>query len=820
MIGATQPAQFADFVHARTASLNRTAVLLVPDQDGAGTLLRASLSQARRQWRNVDGSPESRVRSIMTRAFVRAGARDRCREPRPDHQPSPFPSGEGRHLGDPLEGLSPRQRALTVLMAFHGQSSPQAARSLGVSPRIAAAEEAQARATLGVSALDELASILTEVAESFTPPDSGELVASVERQVQTRRTRRRRGWMAATGILAAVVVVGTTLDAQREGSGEQVQAPSPDADYDEGYGLRDGEPAPYLDGLALQRTEVIDYALRRKVVPAPAVEEDVQVYAAAYCDLPGNAMDVATIRNVITIQVEEDLVELSCLDREADVSTVPDLRPLPRGVESYTVSVPGAWAGAGAAHLAFYSEAAWSSYPFAPFQEDTSAPAVPGAREVVTSSTPTQADPQLEDLFGAEQKVHSIDVDVNTAIDITILTQEPGQLLVALDGVVVTNDEEDLLGLGVSRPGPWQSAEPHLRQGFWRGYSASGFHRSFDSGELARRGIDITDDRIVVSVLTRGFNGAGWQVIANTDGGSAPMALSPGYAPTLPEFAHGMRRVATFHVPTDGEPHAVPLTSSRADGLTWVGGCGLDTPLQMRTVTLNTSQRSALIPCASYRSEWADPVLPPQNGSNPGNGSSSSVTLTAPRTADETTLPVAAYAEVSYADFPFMTLGQPSTIPLNLRPVPDEGDLVGLGLDSAVTKTWVVRDSVTQGDLDERDTVRLTSDLDGEALLSVATEGRGRVRARVLSDAGEGDGRMLDGIFSVPSVAGRVASPLMYRDGWWTSWTTRPTRWTIPLPRALADGPRTVEIVAQDYHPGSLRIEVLEAQRDDDTLNG
>ncbi|MGB3764136.1 MAG: hypothetical protein WA966_13045, partial [Ornithinimicrobium sp.] len=575
---AAQPAQFADFVHARTASLNRTAVLLVPDADGAGKLLRTSLGTTRRRWRNVDGSPEARVRSTMVRAFVRSGAHGRRHEPRPDPPASAVAFNDDAHLGDPLEGLSLRQRALTVLMAFHGQSSTQAARSLGISRRIAAAEEARARAALGVSTLDELTPILTEVAESFTPPDSDELTAFVEGEVQTRRARRRRGGMAAVGAVAAAVIVGTSLDGQPSGSGEEVQAPTPDADYNEGYGLLDGKAAPYLDGLALQRTEVIDYALRRTVVPAPDVDEDAQVYAAAYCDLPGNAMDVATIRNVITIQVDEDLVELSCLDREADVSTVPDLRPLPRGVDSYTVSVPGAWAGAGAAHLALYSEAAWSSYPFAPFPEHSSPPAVPGAQEVVTSSTPTTVDPLLQDLLGAEQAVHSVDVDVNTTIDITILTQQPGQLLVALDGVVVTNDGEELLGLGTSRPGPWESAEPQLRHGFWRGYSASGFHRSFDSGELVRRGIDITDDHIVVSVLARGFTGAGWQVIANTDGGSAPMALSPGYAPTLPEFAHGMRRVSTFHVPTDGEPHAVPLSTSRADSLTWVGGCGLETP--------------------------------------------------------------------------------------------------------------------------------------------------------------------------------------------------------------------------------------------------
>ncbi len=819
MIGATQPAQFADFVHARTASLNRTAVLLVPDPGGAEALLQESLTQARRRWKNIDGSPEARVRSTMMRLFLRSDDVGERRDPAPDDASSPHSASTDRRLGDPLEGLSPPQRALTVLVAFHGQSSTQAARSMGLGTRAAAVEQTRACATLGVSALDLLAPILTEVAESYTPPDPAELTAYAEGRAETQGRRRRRGWVAAVATLLTLVVVGITLNGPEGGMGERVQKPTPDADYTQGYGLLDGEPAPFLDGLALQRTEVIDYALRRKVVPAPDVDTDVQVYAAAYCDLPGNAVDVAAIRNVITVQVDEDLVQLSCLDRDADVNTVPDLRPLPRGVDTYTVSVPGAWAGAGGVHLALYSEAAWSSYPFAPFVQDRSVPVVPGAGEVITSSTPAEVDLMLSDLLGVEQKVRSIDVAVDTTIDLTILTQEPGQLLVALDGVVVTNDGEDLVGLGTSLPGPWEEAEPHLRNGFWRGYSASGFHRSFDSGDLARRGVDISDDRVVVSVLARGFNRSGWQVIANTDSGATPMALPPSYAPTLPEFAHGMRRVSTFDVPTDGEPHAVPLTSAQADSLTWVGGCGLETPLQMRTLSLHTESRNALIPCASYRSEWADPVLPPRSETEPSADSAPQVTLTAPKTTEQITLPVAAYEELRYVDFPFTALDQPSTLPLDLRPVPDEGDLMGLGLDTSTTGTWIVRDAVTQADLDQGGSVRLTADLEGEALLSVATEGRGRLRARVLSNVEGDDGQVLDGIFADPDVAGRVASPLMYRDGWWTSWTTRSTRWTIPLP-ARSRGPTTVEILVQDYDPGSVRIEVLEAQPGDDTLNG
>ncbi|MGC1206735.1 MAG: hypothetical protein WA880_02135, partial [Ornithinimicrobium sp.] len=628
------------------------------------------------------------------------------------------------------------------------------------------------------------------------------------------------------------------LDGPPEGTGEAVQPPVADLDYASGYGLIDGEPAPYLDGLALEKTAVIDYGLRRKVVSAPKVDADTQIYAVAYCDLPGNAMDVDAILDVINVRAGQESVDLSCLDRSADLATAPLLEPLPRDVEGYTVTVPAVWAGTGAVHLALYREEDWSTYPFMAFADYDTVPPSPGAGDVVNAETPLTVDRSLEDLLGTDQQVRSIELDVDTKIDVTALTEEPGQLLVALDGVVITNDSEELVDLGQSLPGPWQDADPQLRQGFWRGYAGSGYHRSLDSGELSRLGVDITDDKVVVSVLDRGFNGVGWQVIVNTDGGSAPMALAPGYSPTLPEFAHGMRRVAAYQVPTDGEAHGVPMESSVAEQLTWVGGCGVETPHQIRTLSLHTENGYGLIPCASYRSEWAGPMLPigatvpaelvadDTDDTDDVEGTtkfrtesaepeqSESVTLTAPELSERTTLTVAAYAEVPYEEFPFDAADQPSTSQLNLRPVPDEGDLIGLGLYLPGTKAWVVLDSITEADLDGAGRAELAVSVEEEALLSVSTEGKGRFQARIVGR----DETLLNGMFYDPSVLGRIASPLMYRDGWWTSWTAEPTEWTIPLPPGLGGEASTLEIIAQDYDPGSLSIQVLEAKTDDDTL--
>jgi hypothetical protein len=68
-------------------------------------------------------------------------------------------------------------------------------------------------------------------------------------------------------------------------------------------------------------------------------------------------------------------------------------------------------------------------------------------------------------------------------------------------------------------------------------------------------------------------------------------------------------------------------------------------------------------------------------------------------------------------------------------------------------------------------------------------------------------------MFYDPSVLGRVGSPLMYRNGWWTSWTTERTDWAIPL-RVDASGPALrLDVTAEGYDPGSLRVSVLQAEK-------
>ncbi len=807
---------FAEFARARTVSLYRSAILLTHEDHTAQELAARALGKASLRWEQAGSAPEAFVREIMLRDFVQNFDSAEFSPDAVAREVANDSSGRVA-LGDPLSGLSARQRAIVVLRHAHDQSLAQSARTLGVRERVSSAEAARGAELLPGG---DLRAALRDVAESFAPPDAEVVLARAREYARHGRVRGslRLGALAASAVL--VLVVAAVLTGPDPATEEDVESAVVKADYSGGYGLVGGAPQPFVDGLELISTEVIDYSLRRRTIAAPDVAEQTQVYAVAYCDLPGNAMDVDAILNAITLEAGDSIVDLSCQDRNADLSTSPLISALPRGVQEYAVTVPTVWSGTGEVNLSFYTEADWSTYPFPVFAGTLESGPGFESGPVIDPSTPLTPAPNLDWLLDADQEVRSIDVEVNTTVEITALTTEPGQLLVALDGVVITNDGEELTALGRSRPGPWEVADPALRQGFWRGYSASGYHRYLDSGMLSALGVDITDDAVTVSVIARGFNADGWQVITTTDGGNAPMALAPGYDSTLPLFAHGMRRVAAYEVPTDGQPHAAPLPVDLAERMTWIGACSVETPHQIRTVTLLTPTRYGLIPCASYRSEWASPLTPVSAGVPRSEGQADlddrqGVTLTTPRTSERTSLTIAAYEDVPYADFPFEATEQPSTTQLNLRPVPDEGDLVGMITSSNTLRSWTRADVLTDADIDPqgRGTLRVPPGM--HTLLSISTEGKGRLSIRPVDAPQE----PLDGMFIDPSVFGRVASPLMYRQGWWTSWTVQPSQWTIPVPVGLDTSGATLEVRVQGYDPGSLRIVVLEAAPTDDTLN-
>lgn len=806
---------FHGFVLARTPPLFRTAVLLTHDEAQAHDLLVGALTRSEATWKRSGIAPEAFVRSKLVTQFVRDHRRGRIGR----SSASEADSADDSPLRDPLAGLTARQRAVTVLAAHHRHSLSHCAAALGLSERAIAAAAQQARDFMGIDHFDAIAPLLAEVAESFTPPQPDLILDQVDAARPRVRRRRRLRWGLAAAVVLAIGASAALLQDSDPSYSEDVDTAIVDAAYTDGFGLVDGTPAPFVDGLALAKTEVIDYALRRRIVAAPEVDDDTQVYAVAYCDLPGDSLDTFAILDVVGIKAGDDVVDLSCVDRSADTTTAPLLAALPRGADDYLVTVPSVWAGAGSVSLAFYTEAPWGQYPFQRSQAGTELPRV-AARSSVDDSTPRRLDSSLEWLLGRGETVRSIDVDINTTLELTLLTDEPGQLLVALDGVVITNDGEELGALGQSRPGPWASADPAMRQGFWRGYSASGYYQRLDSATLAQLGIDITDDSVQLSVVPRGFAGTGWHVVATTDGGDGPMAVAPGYSSTLPAYAHGMRRLAAYQVPTDGVENTVKLPTNRADRVTWVGACGLETPHEIRAVALTTPDGSGFIPCASYRSEWSSPLTRIGGGDSPSGGSSSAdddpvVSLTGPKNEDVTSVTIGAYEDVPYSEFPFEATDQPSTLPLNLRPDPDEGYVLGRDRLGADGLTWTTTATLNEESLDANGRVTTPTPLRTTSIVHVSGTGKGRFRV-----SGPGPrSAPLDGMFSDPAFPGRVASPLNYRDGWWTSWSADSTELAIPVPADSVGTTSTLEVTVEGYDPGSLRIDIVEAGARDDTLD-
>jgi len=818
-------------VRSRGPCLFRTAALLTHNEAAAHDLLVGALAQAQTTWKRSGSAPESFVRSIVATRFVRrrpAGKRAQSGllmtkpSDAPEHATEPElgrPTSEDSHLRDSLLGMTGRQRAVAVLAAHHGQSLTQCAAALGISERATATAGHHAQDALGVDELGTMAPLLAEVAESFIPPDPESLLtdcAALRPRVQRRRAAR---WALPAGVVLAAGLAAVLLQDPDDPVSEHVDAAVIDAAYTDGFGLVDGTPAPFVDGLTLAKTEVIDYALRRRIVAAPKVDDATQVYAVAYCDLPGNSLDAFAILDAVSIKAGDDVVDLSCMDRSADTATAPFLAALPRGTDDYLVTVPSVWAGAGSVSLAFYTETPWADYPFQPSLAGAALPSV-AARSSVDDSTPLTTDSTLEWLLGPDTQVRSIDVDIDTTLELTLLTDEPGQLLVALDGVVITNDGEALGALGQSRPGPWATADPAMRQGFWRGYSASGYYQRLDSATLAQLGVDITDDTVRLSVIPRGFGGTGWQVIATTDGGEGPMAVAPGYSSSLPAYAHGMRRVAAYQVPTDGIEHEVTLPTDRVDQITWVGACGVQTPYEIRTVALKTPYGNGFIPCASYRSEWSSPLTRIVGSDSPSTGSSSSanpaaISLTGPKNGDVTSVTIGAYEDVPYADFPFEVTDQPSTVSLDLRPDPDEGYVLGMGRLGDDSLAWTTTATVTDRYLDADGRVSLPAPASATSVVHVSGTGKGRFRVT----SGGTRPVPLDEVFADPVVFGRVASPLNYRDGWWTSWTAASTDLAIPVPSAVIGSDSPLEVTVEGYGPGSLRIDVVEVITGDDTLD-
>ncbi len=161
---------FEDFVHARSASLMRTALLLTgQNRAEAEDLLQLALERAYRHWPRVceSGEPERYIRKILANASA-----DRWRRlaRRPEQA---LPAGDGGpcvpdHTAEvadrdfllrALAELPPRQRAVLVLRYFDDLPEAEVAEMLGCSLGTVKSHAARALARLREAAESQAAAL-------------------------------------------------------------------------------------------------------------------------------------------------------------------------------------------------------------------------------------------------------------------------------------------------------------------------------------------------------------------------------------------------------------------------------------------------------------------------------------------------------------------------------------------------------------------------------------------------------------------------------------------------------------------------------------
>ncbi|MDR7254468.1 RNA polymerase sigma-70 factor (sigma-E family) [Nocardioides sp. BE266] len=133
------PAAFAEFVAARSASLHRTAYLLVGDRGLAQDLLQEALTKTYVAWPRLrdPGSAEAYTRKALTTTAItwyrRRSWGERPIDTVPDHAADGLADDVATRdlLWQALQSLPPRQRAAIVLRYYEDLTEAQTADVMG-----------------------------------------------------------------------------------------------------------------------------------------------------------------------------------------------------------------------------------------------------------------------------------------------------------------------------------------------------------------------------------------------------------------------------------------------------------------------------------------------------------------------------------------------------------------------------------------------------------------------------------------------------------------------------------------------------------------
>ena len=151
------PADFDEFVAARSTRLLRTAYLLTRDHALAEDLLQTALAKAWFSWSRIEQDPEPYVRKILVNTYASWWRRKWNGEQAHADLPEPPPGtaagtdGGDRHdLWTAMGRLPRRQRAVIVLRYVEDLSEAETARVLGISTGTVKSQTSKALAKLRV----------------------------------------------------------------------------------------------------------------------------------------------------------------------------------------------------------------------------------------------------------------------------------------------------------------------------------------------------------------------------------------------------------------------------------------------------------------------------------------------------------------------------------------------------------------------------------------------------------------------------------------------------------------------------------------------
>lgn len=606
--------------------------------------------------------------------------------------------------------------------------------------------------------IEDLRSTLQQMAQDQPAPAPQDLLAELR---GTRAARRRRaGWIAAGGVAAAaagVLVVGQAWPEQT--------AVGPAGDTlgtEQEWTLTDGAPPEVAGGLTLLESVELEDADEVTVL---SPDGGAQRYAVLWCDT-GPVDDPAI--QAPRLRLPEIDVTVPCLSDDGAPDQVSPV-PLPPTDQPWAGTWEGDLPEGSSAVLGVYAEADWSGYPFAGWPDPPlTAPAPEDGAVVIDPDSAQRVVSGLEDgPVGVAPQVRAADVTVGENSSVQVWTGMPGRLQVWVDGTLITDDGDSTEA--------WREAHPALRDGDLVSFTAG------QRVEIPLPG-DLTEVGSTVQVSVLAPQALSWQV-AVTDvpgSGAGTEALAPvDDVDDLPDRYAGMRRVATWQVPSGSGESVLELPASlRGETPTWVFRCPDTDAVTAGTAILRVGGERIERACVHGEPALTALEAPQRDDVDIPLDGDPTVRVGLPLGPDVEDGTIAAYLPVPFSEFDQATAtALPSEVSAEqFREVPAE-----------------VVATVTEADLEDgRATFTLPP---GSRDVVVTTTGVGRLQ--LLADG--------ENVLDAPARNAPEADA-----DWWSAWSAQETSrvLTTRIERSAAPGAE-MELVVEGYPEGSLTLEVL-----------